>query len=191
MSSILVIPRSVCPELPEAGIWPFTAWPDTVCWLPRDQAEQDENFLQIIPYAVITHACGDIWCYRRTGGDARLTDRHSCGVGGHVDRADERDNIASTIITALRREVAEELGFHLPASELLFPLGWIHESRTPIGRVHLGLVFELSWTAPFAPEPVVGEALHGLGFFRPGEILGNPRFELWSHLALQLIESET
>lgn len=189
MSEILVIPRSSCPILPESGGWPFEVWPEAGRWLPRAQAEQDEAFLQIIPYAIIENASGHIWSYRRTGGDARLADRLSCGVGGHVDRADESSDLAATVTAALRREVAEELGLCLPDDHVLRPAGWIYEGLTPIGRVHLGLVFEIPWTDSADPHPLAGEPLASLGFQRREVILADSRFEHWSHLALQLIES--
>lgn len=48
---VLVIPRSGCPSLPDSGAWSWRQWPapDEWRWLPRAQAESDENHLQIIP----------------------------------------------------------------------------------------------------------------------------------------------
>ncbi|MGI9211914.1 MAG: hypothetical protein ACR2HF_05535, partial [Methylococcaceae bacterium] len=137
-----------------------------------------------------TNNRGDMWCYQRTGGDHRLTDRFSCGVGGHVDKGDEDVDVASTVIKALRRELAEVLAFDIPHEHTLHPSGWIFEQHTAIGRVHLGLVFHIPWTNPENPNPVEGESLNALGFMPRELILSDKRFELWSHLALHLIEDQ-
>lgn len=187
---ILVTPRSShYPVWPGLGFWPFTTWPAHWRWWPRNQAEQDEAFLQIIPYAILENADGHVWCYRRTGGDARLADRLSCGVGGHVERMDEGVDLAATVMAALRRELAEELGFAWPDDSVVRPEGWIYEGLTPVGRVHLGLVFRIAWTGSAEPLPCEGEPLARLGFQHREVILADPRFEHWSHLALQLMET--
>jgi predicted NUDIX family phosphoesterase len=190
MNDILVIPRNTLHALPESGAWPFDTWPRQHRWLPRPQAEEDENQLQIIPYAVVENADGLIWCYRRTGGDARLAERRSCGVGGHVDRADWAGDIAVTVIAALRREVAEELNWRLPTDQSLQPSCWIYEGLTGVGRVHLGVVFELNWEHTEAPQPAAGEKLESLGFLPRSAIANDDSFELWSRLAIAGIEAK-
>jgi len=67
-------------------------------------------------------------------------------------------------------------------------LGLIHEDRSPVGRVHLGLVFLLELESA-APSPA-GE-LQGLRWI-PVRQIGTgewpwDRFELWSRLALRLL----
>lgn len=187
MNRILVIPRDHCPTLPVADFWPFSGWgwPAQFLWLDRRQAEQDEGYLQLIPYAVITDAEGRIWGYRRTGGDQRLADRLSCGVGGHVDDSDAEADLSRTILQALRREVAEELGWKIADLVVPAPQVWIYEGLSPIGRVHLGLVFHLIWpTSDHPPNALAGEALTGIGFLERTAILDDDRFELWSRLAV-------
>jgi predicted NUDIX family phosphoesterase len=191
MNDILAIPRHTCSELPESGAWPWAewSWPSHLQWLPRPRAEHDEDYLQIIPYAVIENPAGQVWCYRRSGGDARLVERLSCGVGGHVDSADAEADFRATIRKALRREIAEELDWALPPDPALDPICGIYEGLSPIGRVHLGLVFELIWPHSEPPVPPSGESLDSLGFLDRSAILGDNRFELWSRLALQGIEA--
>ena len=71
---------------------------------PRAEMEQDPQFKQIIPYLVLRD--GDrYFLMRRTraGGDVRLHDRWSIGVGGHLNPGD--DGLSG----GLQREWREEL----------------------------------------------------------------------------------
>lgn len=84
----------------------------------------------LIPYTVVTHK-GKIALYARTpkGTESQLHGKHSIGFGGHIDLVDvayfgetgtyggveyKRNSIdlASTVGTALGRELEEELGVH-------------------------------------------------------------------------------
>ncbi len=187
MSEILTLPHTAFSELPEQDAW---AWPGHAdlsqpVWLPRAQAEQDEAYRQPIPYLLICDAANKVWCYARRGGDRRLLDRRSCGVGGHVERQDQAASLTTTLAKALRREVTEELGE--PVAERLAdsqPQAWIYESLSAIGRVHIGVLYTLYWEDPDPPHPLE-PALESLGFLDPAEILADARFELWSRLAVR------
>ena len=101
---------------------------------PRAAMEQDPAWKQVIPYLVLRD--GDAWfLMRRTraGGDARLHDRWSIGVGGHVNPGD------GDALGGLRREWREEVmaGFEPE----FVSVGLLNDDTTPVGRVHLGLVF--------------------------------------------------
>ncbi|QDU66981.1 hypothetical protein [Engelhardtia mirabilis] len=113
----------------------------------RDRAELDPDLKQVIPYTLVfgrDEAHGiRILCLRRTkaGGDARLHDKLSIGVGGHVEPPDaiaadggDRDPIAE----GSRRELAEEL--FLPECGPPRPVGMINDDTNPVGAVHVGLV---------------------------------------------------
>jgi predicted NUDIX family phosphoesterase len=69
----------------------------------------------------------------RAGGDARLHDRWSIGVGGHLNPGD------GDLAGGLRREWAEEIdaGF-VPDFELV---GLLNDDETDVGSVHLGAVY--------------------------------------------------
>ena len=103
-------------------------------FMRRGDAEEDPSHKQVIPYLVLRD--GAHWfLMRRTraGGDARLHDRWSIGVGGHLNPGDV------DVAGGLRREWAEELvaGFE-PAFE---PVGLLNDDTTPVGAVHVGLVY--------------------------------------------------
>lgn len=110
-------------------------------YLPRTDAEQDPSFKQIIPYVVIRN--NDLWLLfqrKSTQSEARLHNKYSLGIGGHIN--DENDSETLDPITSgLYRELTEELtlGKHSPPRYI----GVINDDESDVGRVHLGLVFEI------------------------------------------------
>lgn len=194
MTNILVLPATAfqVPERP--GAWPLGAWERSLAvatWQPRVPCESDERWLQLIPYVLLLDHRGFPWCYRRTGGDPRLRARRSCGLGGHVEQPDARPQPFATLLAGAERELREELVTAAPVRDLR-PQAWLHEGESPIGRVHLGVIFTARWMAETPPEAAAGEALQGLDFLAPAEILADEHFELWSRLAATwLIESQS
>jgi predicted NUDIX family phosphoesterase len=101
---------------------------------PRSAMESDPEFKQVIPYLVLRDE-DRYFLMRRTraGGDVRLHDRRSIGVGGHLNPGD-RD-----LLGGLRREWAEELvAAFVPQFEFV---GLLNDDTTDVGRVHLGAVY--------------------------------------------------
>lgn len=101
---------------------------------PRPDAEADPSWKQVIPYLVLRDG-EKLFLMRRTkaGGDERLHDRYSIGVGGHVNPED------GGVETGLAREWAEEIDADfMPRFE---PLGVLNDDDNSVGSVHLGLVF--------------------------------------------------
>lgn len=103
---------------------------------PRAEVEDDPDFQQLIPYVVVEDGSRVFLMRRlRGGGDTRLHDRYSIGVGGHV-RAGDVD-----LAGGLAREWAEELvADWQPAFE---PIGLLNDDRDPVGAVHLGIVMHV------------------------------------------------
>jgi predicted NUDIX family phosphoesterase len=100
----------------------------------RGDAEQDPTFKQIIPYLLMRD--GDrIFLMKRTraGGDARLFDRRSIGIGGHLDPGD------GDVLGGLSREFNEEMSADWQPEPQL--LGLLNDDRDLVGQVHLGVVF--------------------------------------------------
>lgn len=100
----------------------------------RAEVEDDPSWKQIIPYLVLRDG-ERIFLLRRTraGGDARLHELYSIGVGGHVNPEDGNP------LGGLRREWAEELAADFePDFE---PVGVLNDDNNPVGQVHLGLVY--------------------------------------------------
>ena len=189
--SILVVAARDCAHLTERERTPWAEAAPPLDWQfrPRAAVEEDEAWLQIIPYVVLRDESGAVWAYARRGGDGRLLGRRSVGVGGHIEAADRCPALLDMARACARRELAEELAQPEAARLDPHPRGWIHERETAIGRVHLGLVFAARWTAPEPPLPKPGEPLAAIGFLPPAAVRADERFERWSRLAVGLLNS--
>ncbi len=148
-------------------------------YLPRPAAESDRSLKQIIPYLVLRD--GDrIFLMKRTkaGGDARLHDHYSIGVGGHLNPGDD------SILGGLAREWREELeADFLP--EFVF-LGLLNDDTVDVGVHHLGVVY----VADAAGREVGVRETHKLsGSFQPIDVLMDvyDKMETWSQLALAAV----
>ncbi len=142
----------------------------------RAEVEDDPSFQQLIPYVVVTDR-GRLFLMRRlrAGGDTRLHDRYSIGVGGHVGPDD------GGLPGGLAREWSEELvADWSPDFE---PVGMLNDDTDPVGAVHLGVVYRVE----AAGRPVAIRETHKLeGWFAdPTDVdaLGE-RLETWSRLCL-------
>ena len=146
---------------------------------PRAAMESDPRFKQVIPYLVLRDG-ERVFLMRRTraGVDARLHDRYSIGVGGHLNPGD-RD-----LVGGLTREWTEELdAAFIPEFHFV---GLLNDDETDVGRVHLGVVFQ----ADAAGRPVAvreTDKLEGR-FVAPAEALAvRDRMETWSQLAFDFV----
>jgi predicted NUDIX family phosphoesterase len=148
---------------------------------PRPAMEADPSFKQIIPYLVLREE-ERYFLMRRTkaGGDARLHDRWSIGVGGHLNPGD-RD-----LAGGLVREWTEELvADFIP--EFRFA-GLLNDDTTAVGQVHLGAVF----LADAAGRPVSIRETDKLSgaFATPAEVATvADDLETWSRLVFDALEA--
>ena len=150
---------------------------------PRSVMELDETWKQVIPYPILRD--GDRWfLMRRTkaGGDARLHDKYSIGVGGHVNPDD--GGLDGDLSTALRREWEEELDVDF-VPDFRF-VGLLNDDTTPVGRVHVGLVYEGD-AAGRAVAIRETEKLSG-SFVEARDVAAvADRLETWSRLAFDFL----
>ena len=151
----------------------------------RTEMEEDPAWKQVIPYPVLRD--GDDWyLMRRTraGSDARLHDRYSIGVGGHVNPAD--GGLDGDLAGALRREWHEELVVDfIPSFRFV---GLLNDDTTSVGQVHLGLVYE----GDAAGRPVaIRETAKLTGHFASTAEVAVlvDHLETWSRLAFEFIET--
>jgi predicted NUDIX family phosphoesterase len=147
-------------------------------YLPRDEAEGDENYKQLIPYIVLRHG-GKVFHYTRggAGGEKRLHAKRSIGIGGHICQEDAGDAYRA----GMMRELAEEVEITGDFEERC--VGLINDDRTPVGRVHLGVVHVLELRSPLVRSRE--EALIAGGFASVAELRGQREaFETWSQLLL-------
>jgi predicted NUDIX family phosphoesterase len=186
---VLVVPRESVIEgdgwigVRTDGIEPFLAAVERAGrFEPRAAMEVDPRFKQIIPYLVLRD--GDrYFLMRRTraGGDPRLHDRWSIGVGGHLNPGD------GGLLGGLRREWAEELVADFEPEFRL--IGVLNDDTTGVGRVHLGVVYVAD-----ADGQSVGireiDKLAGR-FATSDEVAAvSDGLETWSRLAFEAIERE-
>jgi predicted NUDIX family phosphoesterase len=149
-------------------------------FLERGAVESDPSLKQVIPYLVLRDG-ERYFLMRRTraGGDARLHDLWSIGIGGHVNPED------GDVAGGFRREWKEEVvaAFIPPFS----PVGLLNDDTTDVGAVHLGVVC----VADAAGRRVAireTEKLSG-AFASPVEVRAvRDRLETWSRLVFDFLE---
>jgi len=110
-------------------------------FVERAYAERTPALKQIIPYSIIV--CGErVFLTKRTkrGGESRLHEKHSIGIGGHINPED-LDTASATrdpIERGTRREIAEELAVTGPYN--IRRVALITDDSNPVGAVHVGVV---------------------------------------------------
>jgi predicted NUDIX family phosphoesterase len=184
---VLVVSRDLVPDrgdwlgLRTAGLGPFL---EVVAahgrYAPRELMERDPGQKQIIPYLVLRDADAYFLMRRtRAGGDARLHDRWSIGVGGHLNPGDDG------LLGGLRREWREELTADFePDFE---PFALLNDDTTDVGSVHLGIVF-LADAAGRHVAVRETEKLTG-AFAPPADVAAvADDLETWSRIVFEAIE---
>lgn len=116
-------------------------------FLPRSTVEQDESHKQIIPYICIRHQDSFILLQRtKKQSEARLHNKFSLGIGGHINEQEVAGGTLDLVYAGLLRELREEItvaeGWELKL------LGTIYDPTTPVGRVHFGIVYQLTVSRP-------------------------------------------
>ncbi|HEX7490912.1 MAG TPA: NUDIX domain-containing protein [Candidatus Limnocylindrales bacterium] len=148
-------------------------------YVERPSAEQDPALKQIIPYLVLRD--GDrIFLMKRTraGGDARLHDHYTIGVGGHLNPGDD------WVLGGLAREWREELNADFLPEFSLF--GLLNDDTVDVGLHHMGVVY----LADARGRPVSVRETHKLsGSFEELAVVRSvyDRMETWSQLVLDSI----
>jgi predicted NUDIX family phosphoesterase len=184
---VLVVPRSVVPDaagwygLRTDGLEAFLAGVLTHArFEPRAEMERDPSFKQLIPYLVLRDGPRYFLMRRtRAGGDARLHDRWSIGVGGHLNPGDE------DLVGGLRREWREELVADFEPD--FRPVALLNDDTTDVGAVHLGVVC----LADAGGRPVAVREAHKLeGSFATAAAVEAVRddLETWSQLVFEALE---
>lgn len=190
---VLVVPRELlfCNEgtvfqgFREEAVSPYLQMiAESSFFLPRDQVEDDPDYKQIIPYAIVSYAPAlgsEEWFLMRRkkgSGEKRLHNLYSLGVGGHINPVDDEID-AGIVERALLREVHEELS--VPEAFEIAPVGLLNDDSNPVGAVHFGIVYKIS-----VPERsvVVRENEQLEGSFAAIEKLGEKAvtMETWSRL---------
>ncbi len=147
----------------------------------RAAMEQDRRWKQVIPYLVLRDGRRYFLMRRtRAGGDPRLHDRWTIGVGGHLNPGD------GDLEGGLRREWAEEIeADFVPEFRLV---GLLNDDTGEVGSVHVGAVY----VADAGGRPVAvreTDKLEGR-FAEPVEVAAVvDGMESWSALAFAHLEA--
>jgi predicted NUDIX family phosphoesterase len=158
----------------------------------QDRAEMEKNpkFKQLIPYCLFQKE-DKYFVYRRTkkGGENRLHELWSLGVGGHINPCDIGVNSEEypDYITGFFREIWEETGllfknYHTAMSNVV---GLINDDSNDVGKVHFGVVHKIE----LAPDQNISSedpAIADGQWLTQEEIRANfDKFENWSKLIIE------
>lgn len=195
---VLVVPRPVFEKVGyfQQGVSPnadayleaFMA-PGVAFFMDRATAEDDPSHKQIIAYGIFSYQ-GRILHYTRgnAGGEARLHDKGSLGIGGHINPVDYQgqEEGMDAYMAGVEREVQEELNFGCNYRQRV--IGVINDDTNDVGAVHLGVVhlFELDGDDVTSNE----DAINNIRFLSVDELRQEPLFsklETWSQLSLDLL----
>ena len=155
-------------------------------FVERERAEREPEWKQVIPYSVVV-AAGEVLLLKRTkrGGEARLHDKLSIGVGGHINPEDLVGTASRRDLTATgaQRELDEELV--ISGTRELHVVGIINDDSNPVGAVHVGLVQLIEVTGSVAIRET--DVLEG-DLVAPSALRERARqganFESWSALLI-------
>jgi predicted NUDIX family phosphoesterase len=157
----------------------------------RGDAEENQDWKQPIPYAVLKRG-DEVFVYKRLsgGGETRLHDQLSIGVGGHMNRINDIHNWNDNLKVNFYRELGEELDIKIrtvtPEPKII---GLINDDKDDAGLFHIGILMVLE--LPEHTEVTVRETEQLEGYWlRARDLTKSPLFEsleTWSQFAVEVI----
>lgn len=168
----------------------------------RGDVETDTSLLQPIPYTVVIAPFGEegeakVLMYKRSskGGETRLQDKYSIGIGGHINGIDVENYFASPTeespcSACMFRELFEELGVdELNCEAVMLSDKPIYDDSEAVSSVHIGLLYTVILTD--VPNINVEDALTSVEWVTIPDIApGTERFEKlegWSKYVAELL----
>ena len=212
MEFVYVVPRGeLFPQCYPHGLTPFGAGIDRGpfektalqrgFFVERRYAEVTPSLQQIIPYAMICVEEQVLLVRRRkAGGEVRLHDKLSIGIGGHVNPIDAEapgdhqpaggsaTGIPADLFkSATAREIGEEL--LIDGNYTVRAVGVLNDDSDPVGAVHVGLVqvVQVRGSVSIREQDqlegslVTSAELHRL-------VAEGANFESWSRLLVEAID---
>jgi len=153
----------------------------------ESNAEVNTDYKQPIPYVLIKRG-NEIYTYERLsgGGEARLHNQLSLGVGGHMNP--EEGNFQEVLMINLNRELEEELNIQSSTRNLEF-IGLINDDLNEVGKVHLGIlaILELSDDAVVTVQEVEQLKGYWLTIEELKQSDTYDRLESWSQIAVDIL----
>jgi predicted NUDIX family phosphoesterase len=195
MEFIFVVKREVVKDIiPEKGLVflkkeEIEKIVDEGFFIERPHAETDSSFKQIIPYVVIKRD-DELFLFKRLkgGGEARLHNLHSIGVGGHINPIEIEDgkNKGFSIVTGgASRELKEEVD--LDYSDDFEVIGLLNDDTNEVGSVHLGVVLSVTIPSDMDLQVAEKEVLSGefVKIREISELIESKEFESWSSMIVK------
>ncbi len=199
MEFVYVVPReALFPDAYPHGVVPlvddtqraFERALEAGFFVERERAERTVEWKQIIPYSIVVRD-GKVLLLKRlsAGGEARLHNKLSIGVGGHINPEDlvepsaaPRASRSTGLLEAgTRRELNEEL--IIEGSTAIQRVGLLNDDSNAVGAVHVGLVQIVATDGPVSIRET--DVLEG-ELVEPGELrrlrAEGANFETWSAL---------
>jgi predicted NUDIX family phosphoesterase len=156
----------------------------------ENNMEINENYKQPIPYAILRKG-NEIFLYKRLngGGEKRLHDQLSIGVGGHMNKI-VGTTFGLELVQNMYRELNEELNIETKVAPEATILGFINDDENEVGRVHIGILVEIYLPDDANVSVREVEQLEG-GWVRVKDLQKSPLFEnleSWSQVAVKEIK---
>ena len=161
---------------------------DEIEFIARKKAETDPDYKQLIPYVIMVHE-DTILCYMRgeKSGEARLKQKYSIGIGGHINLSDVTalaDGFRSTYLNAVAREIQEEV--IVDSRHTDFIVGLINDDTNEVGKVHLGIIH--IWFLDSPNIKIRDNEICNLEFLNIDQLQKiENRLETWSQFCLKQI----
>ncbi|HAR3949793.1 NUDIX domain-containing protein [Staphylococcus aureus] len=151
----------------------------------RGDMEEDPSYKQLISYCLLENEHGEILVYERLsgGGEARLHEQSSIGVGGHMNDVPGAESINEVLRVNAQRELEEEVGLSEQDSQNMEYIGFINDDNNEVGKVHIGVVFKITVSTNDV-EAKETDTLR-IKWVEKGNIESYDDFETWSALILQ------
>lgn len=164
----------------------------SISTMRRGDAEENPDFKQPIPYAVIKRG-DELYGYTRLegGGETRLHGKISLGIGGHCNAIDGITDFNTLLLENLSRELEEEVSItstdNKPVNPSLSIIGLINDDEDEVGKVHIGILAFIE--LPLDVEVTVNETEQLEGkWFTKDELLENyERLENWSKFVVDAL----
>lgn len=168
---------------------------DSVIHMRRGDAESNPDYKQPIPYAILTRKINgnaEVFLYKRLsgGGEARLHNKLSIGVGGHMNDLFTSFTLPYVVTKEVSRELNEELIIKVKDTTIVSSIyGLINNDLDDVGKVHIGLLIKV--IIPSDAEVFVRETeqLEGqwvsLEYIKSDEVFNS--LETWSQLSIKAL----
>lgn len=159
--------------------------PKNYMFMKRREAENNPEYKQLIPYALLHHK-SKVFVYRRGKllAEKRLQGNYSIGIGGHIGVTDP-GLFGTTYEDGLNRELREEVTIETSYTQRIAAL--LNDDSNDVGKVHFGIVHILSLAEPIVKPKE--KSIKETKFSSLEELQsGIEAFENWSKICIQNID---